>query len=207
MEPVAVLTSGIVFGLTSGFMPGPLTTLIISQTLQHSKLEGMKIALVPLITDGPVVAASTLLVTEFSQMKIIFGTISLTGACFLIYLSYKSFKTGNIEIPIIHEQPRSLQKGIIVNALNPNLYIFWFTVGGAMTMRGLEINIATAVAFLLSFYVCLIAGEMVFILLVNRTRFIFTGRTYRMAMKVLGFLLLIFAVRFVWDFIRFIHVR
>jgi hypothetical protein len=47
------LTIGIILGLSAGFAPGPLLTLVISETLQHNINSGVKVALAPIITDLP----------------------------------------------------------------------------------------------------------------------------------------------------------
>ncbi|MDY6953588.1 MAG: LysE family translocator, partial [Thermodesulfobacteriota bacterium] len=49
------LAIGIVLGLSAGFAPGPLLALVISQTLRHNAVEGLKVALAPLVTDLPII--------------------------------------------------------------------------------------------------------------------------------------------------------
>ena len=44
------LTLGTVLGLSAGLAPGPLLTLVISETLQHDIRAGIKVAVAPFIT-------------------------------------------------------------------------------------------------------------------------------------------------------------
>lgn len=48
------LTIGAALGLSAGLAPGPLLTLVISETLQHGVKSGVKVALAPVITDLPI---------------------------------------------------------------------------------------------------------------------------------------------------------
>ena len=57
------MTSGILLGLSGGLSPGPLTALVISQTLRFGAREGMLVALAPILTDGPLVLAAGFLVS------------------------------------------------------------------------------------------------------------------------------------------------
>ena len=53
--PATFLLSGILLGLSGGLTPGPLLTLVVSETLCHDIEAGIKVALAPLITDTPIV--------------------------------------------------------------------------------------------------------------------------------------------------------
>jgi threonine/homoserine/homoserine lactone efflux protein len=49
------LSAGITLGLSAGFSPGPLSTLVISHSLRYGTREGVKVAMAPFITDVPIV--------------------------------------------------------------------------------------------------------------------------------------------------------
>ena len=63
----AVFTAGLLLGAPSGFAPGPMLLLIISETLRHGKHAGAKVACIPLLTDAPIVMASGLLFTQITK--------------------------------------------------------------------------------------------------------------------------------------------
>ena len=44
-------------GLTAGISPGPLLTIVISETLKHGRKEGFKVAVSPLFTDVLIVVS------------------------------------------------------------------------------------------------------------------------------------------------------
>ena len=50
MEPTTLLSFlavGVTFGLAGGLAPGPITALVIGQTLRYGRSEGVKVALAP----------------------------------------------------------------------------------------------------------------------------------------------------------------
>ena len=46
---------GTLFGLAAGFSPGPLTVLVIGETLRHGLRSGLQVAIAPVLTDIPVI--------------------------------------------------------------------------------------------------------------------------------------------------------
>ncbi len=191
---IASLGAGILLGLSAGFSPGPLTTLVISQTLKHSIKEGVKVALAPFITDLPIILISMFVLTRLANFRAILGIISLIGGFFVMYLAYESFQTNRLDINLQEAEPRSLRKAAIVNALNPNPYLFWFSVGAPTIIKAWEESPIAAIAFLIGFYVCLVGSKVSIALLVSKSRQFFTGKTYVYLMRVLGTLLLVFAL-------------
>ena len=59
------LTQGIVLGLYAGVLPGPFQAFMLAQSLQNGWRHSLPLALVPLLTDLPVML---LLLTLLSQM-------------------------------------------------------------------------------------------------------------------------------------------
>ncbi len=191
---IASLSAGIVLGLSAGFSPGPLLTLVIYQTLRHSIKEGVKVALAPLITDLPIILISTFVLARLANFRTILGIISLIGGLFVMYLAYESFRTSRLDINVQEAEPQSLRKAAVVNALNPQPYLFWFSVGAPTIIKTWEENLFAALAFVIGFYACLVGSKVFVASLVSRSRQVFIGKTYIYIMRVLGTLLLIFTL-------------
>jgi threonine/homoserine/homoserine lactone efflux protein len=191
---IASLSAGIVLGLSAGFTPGPLLTLVISQTLRHGFKEGVKVALAPLITDLPIILISTFALAQLTNFRNILGVISLIGGCFLVYLAYESFQTSRLDINVQAAEPQSLRKGIAINTLSPNPYLFWFSVGAPTVIKAWEENPFAALWFIIGFYVCLVGSKVFTASLVSKSRQFFIGKMYPYLMRVLGMLLLLFAL-------------
>jgi len=73
---IGFLTIGLILGLSAGIAPGPLLTLVISETLRHDVKAGIRVALAPIITDAPVIILTILLSASLSEFNVILGGIS-----------------------------------------------------------------------------------------------------------------------------------
>lgn len=188
----AYLSAGIILGLSSGFSPGPFMTFVVSHTLAHGVREGVKVSLTPLITDFPIIISSLIFLEQVANMNY-FLMGSAAGSIFLFYRAWKSFRTGDVYIATCSKAPNSLRTGVLVNLLNPNPYLFWFTVGSPMLLKGYGQSTACAASFLGAFYVCLLGAKCGIALMVGRSRHLFKGKAYLYTMRLLGVFLLVFA--------------
>jgi len=195
----AFVTAAVILGLSSGFSPGPLLTLVIAQTVMHGVREGIKVALAPLVTDVLVITLAVSVLSRFARAHTVLGWISILGGLFVVYLAWETFRAPEPRVDLTQRQARSLGRGIIVNALNPHPYIFWIAVGAPMMVRASEESLAAAAAFVLCFFVCLIGAKVLVAVLVGRTKKVLTGRIYRSVMRLLGLALFVFALFLVRD--------
>jgi len=188
------LFTGIILGLSAGFAPGPLLTLVVSETLQHDLRAGIKVALAPIITDLPIIVLTLLLLSKISHFQVVLGIISLLGGFFVLYLGYENMRTKEIDVDLHDRQSHSLRKGIIVNVLSPYPYLFWMSVGAPTTLKAMNQSLMSAVAFIGSFYVLLVGSKILLAVLVGRSRSFLTGRAYIYTMRILGLLLFVLAL-------------
>ena len=184
VAPTDYIIIGAIFGFTAGISPGPLLTLVISETLTHNKKQGIKIAIVPLITDLPIIIATFLLLSRFSHLNVLMSLISFLGGIFLIYLGYKCFQTKGLGVDIQKASPRSLMKGIIANILNPHPYLFWITVGIPIALKAYQVSPVTAILFFVSFYSLLVGSKIFVALLAGRSKTLLTDKIYIWTMRV-----------------------
>ena len=198
---------GVVFGLAAGLMPGPLLALVIQQTLRHGPTEGIKVAAAPLLTDLPIVAAALFALDRLVDADGVLGAISLLGAAFLGYLAYESVTTDLATHAGPATTPRSLQKGVAANLLNPHPYLFWLTVGAPILWHAWATSPVNAAGFLVAMYGCLVGSKMLLALLVGRGRTVLTSRAYVLLVRALGVLLLVFALLFLRDDLRYLGVE
>ncbi len=189
------LMAGIVLGASAGFAPGPLTALVISETLQYDIRAGLRVAISPLITDFPVILFAVLILTRISTSQGILGAISLVGALVVMYMGYESLKTDTsaLKETVGKVKPTSLKKGIVVNLTNPHPYLFWISVGTPTFLKALDHHPLSGLVFIVSFYLLLVGAKVVMALLVGKSRRFLTGKGYVWLMRILGILLLVFA--------------
>jgi threonine/homoserine/homoserine lactone efflux protein len=190
---VALLSAGVVYGLSAGFSPGPLLMLVISQTLRHGIKEGAKVALAPLITDLPIILFSLLVLTRLTDFRTVLGVISIIGGIFVAYLAYGNFRPPRLPEETGRVAPQSLAKGVAANALSPHPYLFWLTVGGPVIVRGWSESPGGSLAFLLVFFTCLVGAKMLTAWITGSSSQWLSGRVYRGILFILGGLLAVYA--------------
>jgi len=200
---MAFLVQGIILGLSAGVSPGPLTALVISETLNHKTAAGIKVGLAPLFTDAPIVVACFLVLTRFSHVPILLGIISVLGAAYIFRLGIKSLRLYQFTVDVNSEKEQSLLRGIITNFLSPNPYIFWITVGSLIMIKALETGKAALVLFLVGFYVCLVGTKITLAILVGMSRRFLNGRAFVIINNILGILLILFACLLLYEGIQY----
>jgi len=200
---ITFLLSGVVFGLSGGLSPGPLLTLVVSETLKHGTREGIKVSMAPLLTDLPIVLVTVFLLSHLAELWPLLGVVSLMGAVFLAYLGYDSLSFKGIDIDIEHIKPESIKRGVITNFLNPSPYLFWFTVGAPMVLKALNLDIIAVSLFILGFYVCLVGSKVLTALIVGKSRRFLRSTHYIYLIRFLGIILLLFAALFLKDSLQY----
>ncbi len=203
---ITFLLSGIAFGLSGGLTPGPLLTLVISETLKHGTREGIKISMAPLLTDLPIVFATIFILSRLSDMMPILGTISLLGGLFLIYLGYESISFKGADIDFKYVKPQSMKKGVVANFLNPNPYMFWFTIGAPMVIKAMDKSLVAASIFILFFYFLLVGSKVFVAVVVGKSRFFLKSNNYIYTIRFLGIILFLFAIFFLKDSLKYFRV-
>ena len=200
------LTIGIILGLSAGFAPGPLLTLVISETLQHDIQSGVKVALAPIITDLPIIILTLFILAKLSNFHSILGIISLIGGFFILFIGYESLRTKGVELKLQKTKPKSLTKGILANALNPHPYLFWFSVGAPIMIKAMGQNIIAPLAFIGSFYAFLVGSKILLAILVGKSKSFLTGNLYIYTMRFLGMVLCVLAFVLFYDGLKLLKI-
>ncbi|HEY3490445.1 MAG TPA: LysE family translocator [Candidatus Deferrimicrobiaceae bacterium] len=193
------LSAGVVMGLSAGVSPGPLFALIVSQSVRHGAREGMKVAIVPALTDVPIILASTFLLSRIGDFKPALGAVSVAGALLLCMLAYESFRSAPPGLEVAADEPHSVRKGVLVNILSPHPYLFWVTVGAPMILKGWAKGPSFALAFVLGLYLCLVCSQLVLAQVAARSRRLLNGKGYVRLMRLLGVFLAAFALMLLRD--------
>ncbi|MBN2544760.1 MAG: LysE family translocator [Spirochaetes bacterium] len=195
------LLTGLVLGFTSGISPGPLFTLLISETLKSGKKGGIAVALAPLITDAPIVLFVLFILTNIKGNRYIISAFAFLGAAYLIYLAILNFRIKGYSADDSGNK-HSLKQGVITNFLNPHPYMFWLTIGSALIINSLNVNIAALILFLAGFYSMLVGSKILIALFVDKAKTLINSKLYLIIMKILGAVLIAFAFVIAYDGIK-----
>ena len=102
------LTMGLVLGLSAGLAPGPMLTLVISETLRHNLGAGIRIALAPLFSDLPIIVLAIWILSQLSQFEFILGCLSLLGGAVVFYMGVESLRSRIDDLETPAGEARSL---------------------------------------------------------------------------------------------------
>lgn len=200
------LTLGLVLGLSAGLTPGPLSTLVITETLRHGPSSGIRVALAPIICDAPIVLVTLLIATKLSNIDNVLGIISLLGGCYVLYMAYESVRPKQTQSPGPGQGSNSLTKGIVTNVLSPHPYLFWISVGAPTVAKSLQASALAPVLFIGGFYLVLVGSKVVLALLAGRPRSFLKGTPYRYTMNALALALAVFAIIFFLNGLKLLGV-
>jgi threonine/homoserine/homoserine lactone efflux protein len=198
------LFSGIIFGLVAGLSPGPILTLVMAETLKFGKEEGFKVAVSPLITDSIIMILSLLALSTLAEHGVVIGLISIFGACYLVYVGLENFRTKTSKFEAVVVKKEAFKRAIITNLLNPHTYLFWISVGSPIILETLGTDASAVILFLLGFYAFLI-GSMIFVaLVIDRSKSLVKSKYYSYVIRLLGIVLIVFALVFLTEGLKLI---
>ena len=200
------LVAGLLLGLAQGLSPGPLITLIFSETLKYGKKEGIKIAVSPLVTDSLIVLLVLLVLSSFAQYNLVLGVISLLGAGYLIYLGIENLRANMERFEVDVAEKGAFKRGIIANLLSPHPYLFWLSIGGPKILEGLSIQVSASALFIIGLYASLVGSKIAVALLVDKSRTFVNSKYYAYIIQALGIVLIIFALLFVIDGLKLMEL-
>ena len=166
------ILQGIGYRFAAAAQPGPLQTYLISQTLRKGWKRSLPAAFAPLLSDGPIIALSLLILSQVPPWFQRF--LYIAGGLFVLYLAYGSYKSWkNLDLDQLYRETeiqQSLLQAALINALNPNPYIFWSLVTGPILMNGWREAPVYGMGFIAGFYVTMILGLGTLILVFGLAR-------------------------------------
>lgn len=185
------LATALVLGFTAGISPGPLLTLVVSSTLERGFGAGLRVALAPALTDGPIILIALVVLKDLPAGWL--RTISLVGGAFLIWIGIQTVRSARAEIDLDGKGEaglRDLGRGMLVNVLNPHPWLFWLTVGGPILLGAWRDGVAWAAGFLAVFYGLIVGTKILFAWITARGRRFLTGVWYRRLLAASGVVLI-----------------
>ena len=194
-----MLLAGVLLGLSAGLAPGPLLTLVAIQTLAHGTRHGARVAIAPLLSDAPIILLAVGLVGSLAIVDWVLPVLSLAGGCVVMFLAVEGV---GAELP---QPPRqsvtaSLYRGVLVNLLNPQPWLFWFTLGAPMLVESQRaIGWSAPLVFILVFYGLLVGLKLLMAVVLGRYRGRLGAAWYRRVMRGLSVLLGAFALYLIGD--------
>jgi threonine/homoserine/homoserine lactone efflux protein len=167
---LAFSLKGLILGATAAAQPGPFQAFLLSLIARGGWRRALPTAFAPLISDGPM-----LILVLFVLARLPPGFLSVlqaAGGLFLLWLAWGAWRSsrrgatgnGGEIVLVMGDAKTNVLKAALMNFLSPSPYLFWATVAGPILLAAWRESPLWGGAFLLSFYVALVGGMILFIL-------------------------------------------
>jgi threonine/homoserine/homoserine lactone efflux protein len=157
---LAYILQGIGYGFAAAVQPGPFQTYVVAQTLSRGWRRALPVALGPLISDGPIIVLTVLVLSQVPSW--LERALHIAGGAFILYLAHSAFaawRRFNPREPTPSDLPRfNLLRAAAMNALSPGPYIYWSLVTGPILLAGWRETPSNGLGFLAGFYLAMIAA-------------------------------------------------
>ena len=197
------LLTGVSLGFYAAMSPGPFQAFLLAQSLKTGWKRTLPASLAPLFTDGPIIALVLLLLTQTPNWFL--SVLRIAGGFFIVYLAkgaFDSFRQGDFSLEAtVEASERGMLKAIMMNALNPNPYIFWSVVAGPILLEGWRQAPQLGLSFLIGFYGTMVSGLAGLIILFATARQL-GPKVTRILSGVSAAALLIFGLYQIWEGVR-----
>jgi threonine/homoserine/homoserine lactone efflux protein len=196
---LAYILQGITYGFAAGVQPGPLQAYIILQALKNGWRRSIVYALVPLLSDLPIIALVLFVLAMIPNAWVV--ALRLVGGLFLLYLAWKAFRSvqnlTDETNPAAESRSRNFFQAVMINLLNPNPYLFWSLISGPILVAGWREAPVYGIGMLAAFYATMILINAIIVLVVSIAhRFNPRLRQVLMFLSALG--LAVFGVYQLW---------
>jgi len=166
------LLPAVIYGFAGAVTPGPLLMFLFSQSLASGWKRTLPATFSPLITDGPV-ALLVLTVLSHVSTGLLYG-LRLIGGAFILYLALeaaKAWRDFDQKNPASrHSFSNNLLKAMIINWLNPNVYLGWSLILGPMVLTAWKQAPDRGLALILAFYASLILTMIILVRIFGAAR-------------------------------------
>jgi threonine/homoserine/homoserine lactone efflux protein len=157
-----MLLEAALLGVSAAASPGPFQALLLQRAARVGTQRSLHLALVPLVSDPPVIAACVFALAGLPGGLL--RALQVLGGGLLCWMGAGALRDlarpewGAAAAPGAAPQPdRGFWAAALVNLLNPNAWLFWSLVGGPLLTGALRATPGRAGLFLLGFYLPLTA--------------------------------------------------
>ena len=190
---------GLFLGIYAGVSPGPMTTLLVGESLNHGRRAAWRLVAVPICTDIPLLCIVLPLMYGLTDGRgSIVGGIAIIGACLLTKFAFKAFKVSRNDFEKGNIPRTTFGRAFLINSTNPNVYIAWLTINGTLAVRALRESVLALGLFVGLFYVGLVGTASLLVLAIGSARHSMNIHWLVRANRVLGVAMLLYAAWFLY---------
>ncbi len=161
---MALFLQGLTLGLGAAAQPGPYQAYLLAQSARNGAVRTLPVVLVPLVSDPPVIAVVLAVLAQVPAGLL--RALQVGGGAFVAWLGVGALRAARRPAPAeAHAPPRGFLRAVLVNLTNPNAWMFWSLVGGPILAASWRVERARGLAFLAGFYLLLLGGNVLLVLL------------------------------------------
>jgi threonine/homoserine/homoserine lactone efflux protein len=211
MELLLLAGTWWIVGFSGAMMPGPVTTLIVTESARRGFWTG------PLVTLGHVLVELAIVVGLFFGLGDVLkhaylaAAIGLLGGLFLLWMGYGILRaafTGQVSLDYRKESSRTagnpVLAGVLTSISNPYMLLWWSTVGALWLITFRAFGLAGMVAFYFGHTLADWVWNCLVALLISTGRRFVGDRLYRGILMICGLFLLGLAAYFCASGVRFL---
>lgn len=194
------LLLGCALGLFAGIVPGPFLTLVATTALERGLGDGLKVALIPLVTETPVLIASIFLLSQLPHEAL--RWIGMAGGVLVLYIAWKVERDARSAHPERGDMKPfrgHFLRVALVGLLAPAPWIFWFLIAGPLFLIRWHVSPWHGVVFVLAFFSCFVGAMMTVAWGASRGREKLSLDWYRRTLRGAGVLLAIGGCILIWQ--------
>jgi threonine/homoserine/homoserine lactone efflux protein len=206
MELLLLTGSWWIIGFSGAMMPGPVTTLVVTETARRGFIAG------PLITIGHVTLELAMVIALFFgldgllKQSVVAGAIGLLGGLFLLWMGFgiaRSAWRGGVSLNLnqraqVEAGSRNpIVGGVLTTLSNPYWLLWWATVGSAYLLTFRAFGFPGIVAFYIGHTLADWVWNNVVAFIVATGRRAMSDRVYRGILIICGVFLVALSFYFV----------
>lgn len=164
---VALFLQGVTLGFSAAAQPGPLQAYLLAQSVRNGPARTLPVAFVPLVSDPPMIAVVLAVLAQVPAGFL--RALQVGGGAVVLWLgvgTLRAVRAGRIGAsPDAPGAPRGFWRAVLLNLLNPSPWIAWSVVMGPIASAAWRESPARALAFMAGFYLFLVGGNALLIVL------------------------------------------
>jgi len=190
---------GVILGLGNGVSPGPVTSVIVLNSINKNFSSGLLTALTPVIAGAPIVAGTIFLGSEIIENDNILSYIQVIGGLVLLLLGFYSIKSSFKKMENKSKQTVGMAPALLLTVFNPAPYLFWTLVGLPLYKRYETLSSAALTLFFVTFFISLFLGGAFYAVLANEVKKRGNSLIIDNVNSVLGFLIIILGAKTIYE--------
>jgi len=194
---IEILFQALFLGLIAGFIPGPILTLIINDTLHNGFKGGVKTSTGAIIAECVLVIFIITIFSFLETFPFILTIVHTLGAFLLFWIAYKIYK--NAKNPETNHQITSYKLIFLLTFLNGIAYLFWITVCLPLALELNQIIEFGKFIYILFFEIGWTSAVLLLVLITNFLRKKITEKDYLIyVFKGISILLFLFGIKLLY---------